>query len=308
MEPNFLSNFNEFISRWLYDPVIGKLIFSIVGVIFILLFVRIIQNSVGKHITGNSARYRAKKIVSFIGYIAVFLFVATVFSDRLSKLTIAFGVAGAGIAFALQEVIASIAGWIAISFGHYYSTGDRVEMRGITGDVIDIGVLRTTLMETGQWVKGNLYNGRIVKVANSFVFKEPVFNFSADFPFLWDEIAFPIKYGSDWKYGRDTLRKIADEVCGDYAEKSKKSWRTIVGKYNIEEAKVEPMVTLTADQNWVEFTLRYVVDFRQRRTTKDRLFSRVLEEIDKSNGKIRIATSSLELSTDTSVDVKLVKN
>ena len=78
--------------------------------------------------------------------------------DKLGNLTVAFGVAGAGIAFALQEVIASIAGWVAVSFSNFYSVEDRVQLGGITGDVIDIGVLRTTLMETGQWVKGDQYN------------------------------------------------------------------------------------------------------------------------------------------------------
>lgn len=62
---------------------------------------------------------------------------------------------------------------------------------GIIGDAIDIGVLRTTIMETGQWVKADQYNGRVVRVANSFVFKEPVFNYSGGFPLLLDEITLP---------------------------------------------------------------------------------------------------------------------
>jgi small-conductance mechanosensitive channel len=60
--------------------------------------------------------------------------------------------------------------------------GDRVQLGGIKGDVMDIGVLRTTIMET-EWVDGDLYNGRIVLIA-SYVFKEPVFNYSGDFPFM----------------------------------------------------------------------------------------------------------------------------
>jgi len=65
---------------------------------------------------------------------------------------------------------------------------------------MDIGVLRTTIMETGQWVDGDLYNGRIVLVANSFVFKEPVHNYSGEFPFLWDEIKISVQYGSNYFY------------------------------------------------------------------------------------------------------------
>ena len=128
----------------------------------------------------------------------------------MGGLTVALGVAGAGIAFALQEVIASFAGWLAIMFGGFYKTGDRVQLGGIKGDVMDIGVLRTTIMETGQWVDGDLYNGRIVLITNSFVFKEPVFNYSGDFPFLWDEIKIPIQYGSNYDLATEIIQLAAN--------------------------------------------------------------------------------------------------
>ncbi|MEP7380653.1 MAG: mechanosensitive ion channel domain-containing protein [Gemmatimonadota bacterium] len=76
----------------------------------------------------------------------------------------------------MQEVIASVAGWVALTFSCFYSPGDRVQLGGIKVDVIDVGVLRTTLMEIGEWVKGDHYTGRIVRIANSFVFTAPVFN------------------------------------------------------------------------------------------------------------------------------------
>ena len=137
-----------------------------------------------------------------------------IFQEKLGGLTIAIGVAGAVIAFALQEVIVSVAGWFAITFSHFYKTGDRIQLGGIKGDVIDIGILRTTIMEIGEWVKGDNYNGRVVRVANSFVFKEPVFNYSGDFPFLWDEISVPIKYGSDYSKTRHMQEKIAHQMFG----------------------------------------------------------------------------------------------
>ncbi|WP_333783394.1 mechanosensitive ion channel domain-containing protein [Nostoc sp. 'Peltigera membranacea cyanobiont' 210A] len=79
----------------------------------------------------------------------IFLFAASIFSDNFRQLTVIFGVIGAGVAFALQEVIASFAGWVAISFGQFYKPGDRVLLGGIRGDVIDISILRTTIMECG---------------------------------------------------------------------------------------------------------------------------------------------------------------
>ena len=167
---------DEVVKDWLFDPVTGKLVTAVVGILVIAALMLVARRWVGRYVGRSEIRYRLRKGVSFLGYLTIFLFLGGVFSDRLGQFTVAFGVAGAGIAFALQEVIASVAGWIAVSLGTFYATGDRVQLGGIRGDVIDVGILRTTIMECGAWVNGDQYNGRIVRVANSFVFKEPVFN------------------------------------------------------------------------------------------------------------------------------------
>jgi small-conductance mechanosensitive channel len=204
----------NFFKTWLFDPTVGKVILAIVGIIVISVAIRFLQRSLSRYIKDPDTRYRARKFLTFLGYLLGIFFVAAVFSKRLGGLHIAFGIIGAGVAFALQEVITSIAGFVAVSFGHFYKTGDRIQLAGIRGDVIDIGVLRTTLMECGDWVQGDLYNGRIVRIANSFVFKEPVFNYSADFPFLWDEITVPIRFESDQKLTREILQRVVNEVGG----------------------------------------------------------------------------------------------
>lgn len=293
------------ISRWLADPLTGKVATAAIGVMVVFLLGRLATRAVRRYVSDNATKYRARKIVSSGVYLAATVLIITVFSDRLVGLTVAFGVAGAGIAFALQEVIASVAGWVAISFGHFYATGDRVRLGGIKGDVIDIGVLRTTLMEIGDWVDGDLYNGRIVRVANSYVFKEPVFNYSADFPFLWDEITVPIRYGSDWKLAKETLTKVADEVCKDYARESRQAWLDAVNKYRLEDASVEPMVTMAATDNWLSFTVRYIVDYRRRRSVKDQLFTRILEEVDSSKDRVRLASATFELVNLPRFDVSI---
>jgi small-conductance mechanosensitive channel len=160
----------EFLKQWLFNPSIGKLVSAAVGVLIVVILVRFFQKSSARYIKDSDIRYRVRKFITFLGYLAAILVIATIYSDRLGGLTVAFGVAGAGIAFALQEVIASIAGWVAISFVGFYDPGDRVQLGGIKGEVIDISILRTTLMEVGEWVKGDLYTGRVVRIANSFVF------------------------------------------------------------------------------------------------------------------------------------------
>lgn len=283
------------IQEFLFNPIVGKVVTILVGVVVIWALIKALQKNLFSKIKDNDNRYRAKKLSSFIGYFFTIILLTIVYSDKLGGLTVALGVAGAGIAFALQEVIASIAGWLAIMFGGFYKTGDRVQLGGIKGDVMDIGVLRTTIMETGQWVDGDLYNGRIVLIANSFVFKEPVFNYSGDFPFLWDEIKVPIQYGSNYEKTKTLLLNIGKEIAGDLTEKSREMWVALQNRYRLEDAQTEPMVSLIANDNWVEFTLRYVVSYKKRRATKTELFTRILKEVDSTKGEIKFASATFQL-------------
>lgn len=277
------------------DPLFLKAIKIISGIAVIWIIIRVIQRSLLVKIKDNDNRYRAKKISGFTGYFFTILLLIGVFSDKLGGISVALGVAGAGITFALQEVITSFAGWLAIMFGNFYKTGDRVQLGGIKGDVMDIGILRTTIMETGQWVDGDLYNGRIVLVANSFVFKEPVYNYAGDFPFLWDEIKIPVMFGSNYKKVNSILNDIGSNAAGVLSESSKQQWKTLQNKYRLEDATTSPMVSMIVNDNWVEFTLRYVVDYKRRRITKTTLFENLLQEIESSNGEIKLASATFQL-------------
>lgn len=289
----------EFVTRareFLSEPATAKAVTVVIGAVVIFALRRVLRATVAGRIHDKTTRYRARKLVGLASYVALALLLVSVFSDRLGDFTVALGVAGAGIAFALQEVIVSVAGWLAVSFGNFYKVGDRVMLGGIKGDVIDIGVLRTTLFQLGDWVEGDLYNGRVVRVANSFVFKEPVFNYSADFPFLWDEITVPIRHGSDRELARRLLEEVAEELTGAYAREVKSTWDTMTRNYVIEAARVEPFVTMTLDANWMTYTMRYVVDFKRRRITKDALYSRILDRIAGSEGAVSLAAAAQEIT------------
>jgi len=160
-------------------------------------------------------------------------------------------------------------------------------------------------MEVGQWINGDLYNGRVVRIANSFVFKEPVFNYSGEFPFLWDEITIPVKYGSDYKFARELFQNISNQILGDFSSQAQGAWDELVKKFLIENASVEPMITMVANDNWIEFTIRYVVDYKARRTTKDKLFTRILEEVDKNSEKIGLASATFQLVEAPTIDISL---
>lgn len=293
------------LEQWLNDPNFIKLIIVIIGIAVIAIFFRILRRLTTRQSLDADTRYRIRKTLTLVSYLAMGLFATLVFSDSLVRFTVFFGVIGAGVAFALQEVIASFAGWVAISFGEFYKPGDRVQLGSIMGDVIDISILRTTLMECGDWVKSDLYNGRIVRIANSFVFKEPVFNYSGDFPFLWDEIMIPVKYGSNHQWVRQLLLQAAEEICGEFIPIAQAHWSKMLSKYLIEDARVAPMVTLVTTDNWLEFTVRYVVDFKQRRGKKDELFTRILDEFLQHPELATFASTTVHLVEMPPVAIKI---
>ena len=112
---------------------------------------------------------------------------------------------GAGIALALQDVILSVAGWFLIIVRRPFQVGDRIELGGVKGDVIDIRLLQTSLLEIGNWVDADQSTGRIVHCPHSLVFKEPLFNYTKGFEFIWNEIKIPLTFESNWKKGKEII-------------------------------------------------------------------------------------------------------
>src|ERR1700744_5829273 len=195
---------------------LDKCIAAIIGILCIHAGFRVLEQTLPRRLGRADARYKVRKFVIFSGYLSILLFLAILFEDRLGRLSFAFGVVGAGVAVALQDVLASIAGAFSIGFSRLYAIGDRVQIGDTRGDVIDIGLLRTTLMETGNWVSKDKYNGRIVRVPNSAVLKGPIFNYSQGFQFVWDEINVVLTTGSDCDFAREMLMRVAKETVGDY--------------------------------------------------------------------------------------------
>jgi len=296
---------NEQVLEYLTHPIVGQLVTAVIGLVLIAVVVRLLQRWIRGRVEDKRTRFSIRQGIRFAGYVVAVLLIISVFSGELPALSVALGVAGAGIAFALQEVIASLAGWIAISFGQFYTMGDRVQLGGIRGDVIHIGALRTSLMEIAEWVKADQYSGRVVRISNAFVFKEPVFNYSEEIPFIWDEITLPVRYGSDHRLAREMLLEAAEAVVGDTVESFTRSWEDMQRRYPVEPASVEPAVFLIADDNWMHCTLRYPVNAKRRRTVHDELFMHVLDAIAEAEGRVELASATFELVGAPALDVRV---
>ena len=275
--------------------------------VFILLLTWLIRKAINRSIESNSVRYRARKATRLLSYLLIVLLGIITFTGKVQYFSIAIGIISAGLAFALQEVILSIAGWIAIFSAHIYKPGDRIEINEVRGDVIDIGILKTTLMEIGEWTNSDNYTGRIVKVSNAFVFKGSVFNYSTDFPFVWDAIDIPIRYGSDLNLAHKIIMETAQDFLKEYTSFAEAHWQQMVEKYLIENANVAPSLQLALTDNWAAFNLRYVVDYKKRRMTKNALFEAIHQRIQETNGTVTLASATFEVTGLPSVTVSVEK-
>ncbi|MBI4415579.1 MAG: mechanosensitive ion channel family protein, partial [Euryarchaeota archaeon] len=129
------------------------------------------------------------------------------------------------------------------------------------GDVLDIDILSTTLLEFGgEWVKADQPSDRLVTIPNS-ILEQPVHNYSKDLPYIWDEITVPVAFEGDWKFVKELLSKIADEVIGTetmrrLVREYKERMKDIPLTYEISKT---PTVHMLPGESWIEMTLRYIV-------------------------------------------------
>jgi small-conductance mechanosensitive channel len=284
---------NELFKQAASLSLLWKCLAAVAGILLIHVTFRVLEETLPRRFGQADARYRVRKFLAFSGYVAILLFVALLFEDRLGRLSFTLGIAGAGVAVALQDVLASIAGAFSIGFSRLYTAGDRVQIGDIRGDVLDIGLLRTTVMEIGNWVSRDLYSGRVVRIPNSLVLKGSVFNYSQGFRFIWDEVKVVFSTGTDCELARQMLLRVAKAAIGEYVGQAQTSWRRVSENYRIANPPLEPTVVLVVNAGSLEFTVDYVVDYTERSIMKDKLYSRIVEEVKNSGGRMEWASSGV---------------
>jgi small-conductance mechanosensitive channel len=287
-----MNTLNEILANDLYQ----KLILSALVLITQAVIRRLFQSFVLNHLPDDSPYlYSVRKVTSSVITMLTALFLFGVWVQRLGDLSVALGILAAGLAFALQEIIGSIAGWITIITGKPFTIGDRIESGGIRGDVVDIGVLRTTLMEIGNWLGGDHNTGRIVTLSNAFLFKEPLYNYSAHLHFLWDEIKVPVTYESNWKRATDIMINAVHEHSAyqELLPKAEKQRRDVRRKLAVKMTPLEPRVYVKLTDNWIELGLVYPVDTDLRRSLRSEISQQILNEFIKEG--ITIASQTIAI-------------
>lgn len=239
-----------------------------------------------------------------IGFLLLFG-VGAIWFDDPNTMTTGLGLVTAGLAFALQKVVTAIAGYFVILRGKTFNVGDRIAMGGVRGDVIALGFTQTTIMEMGQppavqgadpamWVQSRQYTGRVVTVSNARLFDEPVFNYTHEFPFLWEELRLPVPYSADRALAEKLLLEVAARHAVRNDELDEGAVNELKRRYFLERLQTQPRVYWRLTDNWLELTVRFVVRDRGIREVKDAMARDLLEALDAA--KIRVASASFELS------------
>ncbi len=236
--------------------------------------------------------------------VLVLVGLASLWFEDPTRLATAVGLVTAGVAVALQKVITAVAGYLVILRGHIFRVGDRIVMGGVRGDVIALSLTKTTLMEMGQppavqsaapavWVQSRQYTGRLVTVSNASVFEEPVYNYTREFPYLWDEMSVPVPYTADRARAEQILLHAAERHALALHEVGEEALEELQRRYLLRSADIRPRVYYRLTDNWLELTVRFLTKDAGVRDQKDAMSRDILQGLEAVG--ISIASATFEI-------------
>ena len=283
----------------------AKLLFTVALVATVLLLGKVLRRAArGVTARGERAAFWTRQGIHVFTAVVIVVGIASIWFDDPTRLTTALGLVTAGVAFALQRVVTAVAGYFLILRGNTFNVGDRIVMGGVRGDVIALGFMQTTIMEMGQpppvqnadpamWVRARQYTGRIVTVSNAKIFDEPVFNYTREFPYIWEEMAVPIAYRDDRAAAERILLDAAARHTLKVAELGEPAIRELERRYAAKRSDMNPRVYMRMTDNWVELAVRFIAEDHGVRDLKDAMTRDILAGLDAAG--IGIASATFEI-------------
>jgi len=227
----------------------GLIIF--IGYLSIFVLVRIINH----RIKDLKVRHLTRRNVVYILNILIVLYIVFLWVQNISAITVFLSVISAGVVFALQDTILSMAGWFLILVRRPFEVGDRVELGAVKGDVMDIRLFQTSLLEIGNWVGADQS--------------------------IWNEIKLLVTFESDWKRAEEIMMQHGTEQAEGMEKVVKGKIIDMTKRYVIRYEKLTPIVYVDIKDSGVELTLRYLTEAKKRRTTQDALCRTILDDFEK---------------------------
>ncbi len=194
-----------------------------------------------------------------------------------SQMTTLFGLAGAGLTVALKDFIVAFFGWFILVGRNGIHVGDWVEINGVGGEVVEIGLLRTMLLETGSWNDAGHPTGRIVSFVNSFAMEHHFFNFSTSGQWMWDELQTLVPGGQDPYPLIEAIRAMVARETAANAGLAEKEWRESTRQRRAQGFSAQPELNVVPVASGVEIKVRYITRAYERHETRARLNQALLE-------------------------------
>ncbi len=281
------------------ESVAGKMVTTGVIIALAIVIGAMLGRILARRTDDRYRKYYTRKTTSYVVGVVAVIGLGILWRPFAGQLGLVLGLITAGLAFAMQELIGALAGWFNIVSGSIFKVGDRVQVGGVRGDVIDITPLRTKVMEIGSsvdddtWVRGRQYTGRVVAVSNKATFTEPVFNYSTAFEFIWEEVSIPVAYRDDWRAAEAIMTEEAIRISS--TEEATAALADMVNRYPVPRTEIEPRVFLRATDNYLQLAARFVVPVRRARWCTDELTRRVLTRFEQAGIGVASETTDVTL-------------
>lgn len=275
MTEKIISFFQE---QWHLNPDLQlKLFYSMLSIIALVLIRFLVLNLIFRQLKDAKKRYLWKNGVKNAYYILLIIIFLNIWIDQVDSIGTFLGLIGAGLAIALQVPIVNFAAWIFIAVRKPFDVGDRIEIGGVAGDVIDIRFFQFTLNEIGNWVEADQSTGRIIHVPNGDVFRMSLANYDQGFSHLWIEIPVILTFESNWKKAKELLHEIIYKHAEELSFAAKRKLLEASKQYMIFYRNLTPIIYTSVKANGVQLTIRFLSEPKKRRSKENAIWEDILE-------------------------------
>ena len=229
------------------------------------------------NITAEKKRlFTLRGVARFAVQVLGVLLIALVLFGAPSQMPTVLGLAGAGLTVALKDFIVAFFGWFVLMGRNGMRVGDWVEINGVVGEVVEIGLLRTVLLETGNWTDTGHPTGRKVAFVNSFAIEGHFFNFSTTGQWLWDELQVLLPPGQDPHEIMTAIQKMLQEETRSDAEMAEQEWAQSTGRQRVGELSAAPAIHLRPTAAGVQMYVRYITSAHERFAKRSRMYEKIV--------------------------------
>ncbi len=270
----------------------GKLVRQLllpIAIIFIILALHwFISRAILPMMVEKDSLFIARRLENYLVGVVILVVLVMFLLEDLKSIATVMGIAGAAVVIALQDLCSSFAGWFVIVASRKIKVGDRVEIEGHRGDVIDLQLLRITLLEVNNWLGVDEPTGRVVIIPNSFIFKSHIFNYTHVHPYISRKIDITVTFESPLKETHDLLLKALEEETKSEYEASLKGDHEMERHYGVSNTIAKPHIMSVIADSGVQFSLFYCAHYKRSTVTRDQINARIMQELEK-HPKIQLA-------------------